>query len=160
VGYAPESERAAIAVHRPHLRGNQISAVSNHQAVGFTTYDWALTAAVFLTFPARLVQGAGWEIFLNADDTRVRAGLGGGDVGAAQRDRLEVFYLPTYAPQLTPAEYQNNDPKGSVNATATPDTRDELRDRIVAFMDRLSALPCHVRYFLHPGGEYAAPVRL
>jgi hypothetical protein len=148
-----------MAVPGPHLRVKRITAVSNHRAVGFTTYDGALTAAVFLTFPARLVQGAGWKIFLNADDLRAHADPGGSGVGAAHRDRLEVFYLPTYAPQLNPAECLNNDLKRMVNATATPDTRDGLRDRIVAFMDRLSALPRHVSYSLHPWAHCAALVR-
>jgi hypothetical protein len=147
-----------MAVPGPHLRVNRITAVSNHRAVGVTTYDGALTAAVFLTFPARPVQGARWKIFLNADDLRAHAAPGGGGAGAAHRDRLEVFYLPTYPPQLNPAEYLNDDLKGSVNATAMPDTRDGLRDRIVAFMDRLSALPGHVSCFLHSWALYAARV--
>jgi len=34
---------------------------------------------------------------------------------AAHAERLEVFYLPRYAPELNPDEYLNNDRKSQVN---------------------------------------------
>jgi transposase len=33
----------------------------------------------------------------------------------AHKDKIEVFYLPAYSPELNPVEYLNNDMKGEVN---------------------------------------------
>ena len=78
-------------------------------------------------------------------------------LGRGARERIELFYLPTYAPELNPEEYLNNDMKGSINATGLPHNKEELRSRIAAFMARLTHLPERVRnYFLHPCVQYAA----
>ena len=75
---------------------------------------------------------------------------------AAHRDRIEVFYLPRYAPELNPDEYLNNDLKGRVNAAGLPHNTEEVRSRIQGFMRKLLHLPEHVRsYFEHPCVLYA-----
>src|SRR5215468_7873123 len=69
-GYARAGERATMAVPRPHIRVNQISAVSNEGAVRFMTYQGALNAAAFLTFLARLIAEASRKVLLIVDRLR------------------------------------------------------------------------------------------
>ena len=77
----------------------------------------------------------------------------------AREERIEVFYLPRYAPELHPDEYLNNDLKGQVNATGLPHNKTEVRSHIQAFMRRLLHLPEHVMsYFQHPSVQYAADI--
>src|SRR6185437_15417838 len=160
-GYAREGERATLEVPGPHIRVNQISAISNAGDVQFMTYPGALTAAVFLQFLARLVAGASRKILLIADRLQahktpeVLAWLG------ERREQIEVFYLPAYAPEMNPVEYLNEDLKGAVNEAGLPDSKGALRERILGFMERLANVPKHViSYFLHPWVQYAAPVEL
>ncbi len=160
-GYARAGERATMEVPRPHIRVNQISAISNEGAVRFMTYQGALNAAVFLTFLGRLVAGASRKVLLIADRLQahktpeVEAWL------AAHRDQIEVFYLPAYSPELNPVEYLNNDMKGSVNEAGLPPDRPTLRGRLSGFMRHLLRVPEHVMsYFLHPWTQYAAAVEL
>lgn len=160
-GYARIGEPATMETPGPHIRVNQISAISNEGDVRFMTYKGALNAAVFLLFLQKLVAGAGRKILLIADRLQahktpeVQAWLG------EHRERIEVFYLPPYAPELNPVEYLNNDLKGVVNEAGLPDSRGTLQARILGFMDRLANVPKHViSYFLHPWVQYAAPVEL
>jgi transposase len=160
-GYARVGERATMEVPQPHLRVNQISAISNAGTVRFMTYRGALDAAVFLTFLGRLVAGLSHKVLLIVDrlqahkTPKVEAWL------AARRNQIEVFYLPAYAPELNPVEYLNNDMKGTVNKAGLPPDRPTLRSRLVGFMRRLVCVPEHVMsYFLHPWTQYAAPVEL
>ena len=44
----------------------------------------------------------------------------------AHRDRIEVFYLPAYSPELNPVEYLNNDLKGEVNEAGLPPDRADV----------------------------------
>ncbi len=77
------------------------------------------------------------------------------------KDRIEVFYLPAYSPELNPVEYLNQDMKGEVNKAGLPDDRQTLHSRITAFMDKLANIPKHViSYFLHPQVQYAAGIEL
>ncbi len=160
-GYAREGERATMEVPGPHIRVNQISAISNEGTVRFMTYKGALTAAVFLVFLGRLVAGATRKMLLIADQLQAHKAP---EVQAwleEHKDRIEVFYLPAYAPELNPVEYLNNDVKGRVNKEGLPENRGALHTRILRLMHRLAKVPTHViSYFLHPCVQYAAPIEL
>ena len=160
-GYAPEGERATLDVPDPHVRANQISTISNEGKVHFMTYTGTMNAALFLVFLGRLVRTTTRKTFLIVD--RLRAHMTP-EVAAwltAHRDRIEVFYLPTYAPELNADEYLNNDLKGTVNAAGLPHSKGEVRSRIQEFMRRLLHLPEHVRsYFQHPSVQYAAALNV
>jgi transposase len=160
-GYARQGERATMEVPRPHIRVNQISAISTEGTVRFMTYKGAFNAAVFLLFLAKLIAGAPRKILLIADrlgahkTPEVQAWL------AERRDQIEVFYLPAYSPELNPVEYLNNAMKGEVNEAGLPPDRPTLQDRLLGFMQRLVHMPERViSYFLHPWTQYAAPVEL
>jgi len=66
-GYARCGERATMEVPGPHIRVNQISAISNEGTVRFMTYKGSLNAAVFLVFLKKLIEGASRKILLIAD---------------------------------------------------------------------------------------------
>src|SRR4051794_31654984 len=53
-GYAPVGERATMEVPGPHIRVNQIAAISNEGTVRFMTYKGSLDAAMFLVFLTKL----------------------------------------------------------------------------------------------------------
>jgi transposase len=160
-GYAREGERATMEVPGPHIRVNQISAISNEGTVRFMTYKGSLNAAVFLVFLGKLIEGATRKILLIAD--RLQAHKTPEVVAwvEAHEDRIEVFYLPGYSPEMNPVEYLNNDMKGEVNKAGLPDDRGTLHAHIMAFMNNLASVPKHViSFFLHPKVQYAAPIEL
>jgi transposase len=160
-GYARVGERAIMDVPGPHIRVNQISAISNEGTVRFMTYQGALNAAVFLVFLQKLVAGAGRKILLIADRLQAHKTPEVQAWVEAHREQIEVFYLPAYSPELNPVEYLNNDLKGAVNEAGLPPDRPTLQGRLVDFMRRLVRVPEHVMsYFLHPWTQYAAPVEL
>jgi transposase len=160
-GYARVGERATMEVPGPHLRVNQISAISNEGTVRFMTYQGSLTAAVFLLFLGKLVAGARRKIILIADRLQAHKTPEVTAWVEAHQDSIEVFYLPAYSPELNPVEYLNNDMKGAVNKAGLPEDRGTLYTRIVTFMSHLASVPKHViSYFLHPWVQYAAPIEL
>jgi transposase len=160
-GYAREGERATMEVPKPHIRVNQITAISNEGSVRFMTYKGSLNAAVFLVFLSKLIEGATRKILLIADRLQAHKTP---EVTAwieAHKDKIEVFYLPPYSPEMNPVEYLNNDMKGEVNKAGLPDDRGTLHTRIMTFMNNLARVPKHViSYFLHPCVQYAAAIEL
>lgn len=160
-GYAPRGQRASMEVPGPHIRVNQISAIGNNGSVRFMTYKGSLTAAVFLMFLGKLIEGADRKILLIVDQLQAHKTPEVADWVETHKDKIELFYLPTYSPEMNPVEYLNNDMKAEVNKAGLPDDRATLHERIVNFMTRLSHLPAHViSYFFHPCVQYAAPIEL
>jgi len=158
-GYAPRGEPATQEVPDPHIRANQISTITNRGEVRFMTYTQTMTAALFLVFLERLLRSTTGKVFLIVDRLRAHMTPAVQAWVAAHQDRIEVFYLPRYAPELNPDEYLNNDLKGQVNATGLPIDKAEVRSHIQEFMRRLLHLPEHVmNYFQHPSVQYAAAI--
>src|SRR5947209_17164523 len=156
-GYAPAGEPATMSVPDRHIRANQISTITNEGQVHFMTYLGTMTAAVYLMFWARLRRGTAGKVFLVVDRLQAHKTPAVEGWLARHRGRIEVFYLPRYAPELNADEYLNNDLKGQVNAAGWPHDKHEVRSRIQAFMRRLLHLPEHVMsYFQHPSVQYAA----
>jgi transposase len=160
-GYARRGERATLETPPPHIRVNQITAISNEGTVRFLTYQGALNAAVFLLFLRKLIEGTTRKILLIADRLQAHKTPEVMAWVEAHKDQIEVFYLPRYTPERNPVEYLNNDMKGEVNKAGLPPDRGTLYTRIVGFMDNLANVPKHVvSYFLHPWVQYATPVEL
>ena len=158
-GYAPQGEPATLEVPDRHVRANQISTITNTGAVRFMTYAQTMTAALFIVFLGRLLRSTTGKVFLIVDRLRAHMTPEVQDWLAAHRQRIEVFYLPTYAPELNPDEYLNNDLKGRVNESGLPHNKQEVRSRMQGFMRRLLHLPEHVmNYFCHPCVQYAAAI--
>jgi transposase len=156
-GYARQGQPARIEVPDPHIRMNLISAISNEGSVHFMTYRPTMTAALFLTFLERLLGETRRKIFLIVDRLKAHEAEEVQRWLAGHRERIELHFLPRYAPERNPDEYLNNDMKGSVNASGLPDGSEPLRSRILGLMIKLLHLPEHVRhYFQHPCVQYAA----
>ena len=160
-GYAPQGERATMEVPGPHVRANQISAISNDGQVRFMTYTQTMNAALFLVFLRRLLRSTTGKVFLIIDRLQAHLTPAVQAWVAAHPNRLEVFYLPSHAPELNPDEYLNQDLKGKVNAAGLPHNKGEVRSRMQGFMRQLLHLPEHVmNYFLHPSVQYAAALNV
>jgi transposase len=156
-GYARVGEAPELKGSGGRFRVNMISTVTNQGKVRFMTYTKTLTAVVFLVFLGRLLQGSKKKVFLILDRHPAHEAAA---VAAWLREhlgRIELFFLPRYAPELNPDEYLNNDLKGQVNAEHLPDTSRELESNFQRFMNKLKGLPAHVKsYFQHPKVQYAA----
>jgi transposase len=156
-GYARVGRPPELRVPAGRFRVNLVSAITNGGKVRFMTYTGTLTAAVFLVFLGRLVRGARKKVFLILDRHPAHEARAVADWVAQHQERIELFFLPSHAPELNPDEYLNNDLKGRLNEERLPDTSQELRSNFQRFMEWLQDLPAHVRsYFQHPKVQYAA----
>lgn len=158
-GYSRKGHPAYIEVPGPHIRMNQIATITNEGAVHFLTYKETMTAALFITFLEKLLRETTRKVFLIADRLPAHEAQAVANWIADHVDRIELFWLPKYAPELNAEEYLNNDLKGSIGAEGLPKSTADLRSRIEWFMSQLLQLPERVRsYFRHPCIRYAAGV--
>ena len=150
-----------MEVPNRHIHMNLISTITNEGAVRFMTYKETMTAALFITFLVRFLRSTTGKIFLILDRLPAHVAAKVEAWVAARPERIELFFLPRYAPEVNAAEYLNNDLKGGVNAAGLPHDKPELRTRIQELMRKLLHLPKHVMsFFQHPSTQYAAGTQL
>ncbi len=156
-GYAPKGQTPIIQTQAKRFRTNLISAVNNQGKLRFMIYQETMTAKVLIRFMKRLIKDSDRRVFLILDNLRVhhakivKAWLG------KNKDRIEVYYLPAYTPEMNPDEYLNCDLKQGIRASSPARTQGQLEKKVLSHMRKLQALPSRVKsYFLHPAIQYAA----
>jgi transposase len=156
-GYARPGETPELTVSGSRFSVNMISTVTNQGKVRWMIYTGRMNAALFIVFLTRLIAGVTKKVFLIVDHLSVHEAAAVEQWSSDKADRIEVFYLPKYAPERNPDEYLNCDVKANINTDGLPRDREELRGKLRRFMQRLAKLPARVTsYFKHKYIEYAA----
>jgi transposase len=156
-GYAPPGQTPELTVPGSRFSVNMISSVTNQGKVRFMIYEGRMTAARFIVFLRRLIQGATCKLLLIVDRLSVHEAEAVREWVEQHRDRIELIFLPKYSPELNPDEYLNCDLKANLNEEGLPHNRGELKSRLSRFMHKLGKLSTRVKsYFQHPHLQYAA----
>jgi transposase len=134
-----------------------ISTVTNQGKARWMIIDGAFNADQLIEFLEALIKDATKKVFLILDNLRahhskpVKAWL------AERTDRIEVFYLPSYAPDLNPDERLNADMKHAIGAKVPARTKSKLKAAAEEHMTMIGRSPDRVRaYFKDPRVKYAA----
>jgi len=156
-GYAPKGTTPVIHLNAKKNHIGMISSISNHGQVRFMMYREAMHADLLITFMKRLIKDAGKKVFLILDNLRVHHSKRVSAWIEEHKKEIEVFYLPSYSPELNPDEYLNGDLKGRIRSGLPARSVKDLEKKTRSFMRTLVKRPHHVRsYFRHPSVAYAA----
>ena len=136
-GYAPKGKPPVLKVETKRERYNMISAITNKGSVRFMVFDDTMTQQKLIEFMRRLVADSERKVFLILDNLRVHHGKIVRAWLEKNRDKIEVFFLPPYAPELNPDEYLNHALKLSVHSGNHPRTKEDLKHKIHSFMRRM-----------------------
>jgi transposase len=145
--YAPQGETPVIVRPAARFTCSMISTLTNLGVLRFMVFEGALTAFIFLSFLQRLIRDAPRKVFLIVDNLRVhRAKLVTAWV-KANRDKIELFYLPPYAPEFNPDEFVNNDVKQAVARRQIPHDKASMKAGLRTYMRGLQRRPAKIRRF-------------
>jgi transposase len=155
--YAPKGQTPVLRLPAKRVSLNMISALSNQGKVRFMIYKENMTYQVLITFMQRLVKDAPRKVFLILDNLKVHHANKVQEWLLEHNSQIEVFYLPSYSPELNPDEYLNCDLKDGVHSAPPSRSDKTLRERVTSHMRKLQKLPQRVvKYFQHPKIAYAS----
>jgi transposase len=155
--FAPVAQTPVIARPAARFTCSMISTLTNLGRLRFMVFEGALNAIIFLTFLQRLVRDSPRKVFLIVDNLRVhRAQLVTAWV-RANSERIELFYLPPYAPEHNPEEFMHNDVKQSLARRRIAKNKAALKSGLRSYMHSLQRRPAKLRtFFQTPSVRYAA----
>lgn len=157
-GYAPRGETPTReVVNRNKGRVNFTAAVGQYGDVRFHAYNGTYDANVAINFLRSLAKSFDRKIYLVWDNLNIHkckavtAWLNQND------NKIKVFYLPPYCPELNPAEYLNCDLKRDVLSQVVSKTKEELKKKTTTFLRFLQRNSERVKkYFENKNINYAA----
>lgn len=154
-GYAPRGKTPTRRMKGTPEKINMISTVTNKGKVRFMFYRESLNVRVLKRFLERLLRDTGGrKVYLILDNLRVHRAAAVRSWAEERADRIEIFYLPSYSPDLNPDEYLNNDLKGEVNRRADSRHKGKLAKTALSAMRRIQKKPSRVRKYFD-----AEPIR-
>ena len=155
--YAPKGKTPVKETLAKRLSLNMISTVTNQGKVRFMTYKGTMNAQRFIIFLKRLIKGANKKLFIILDNLKVHHSKIVKKWEEENKNKITLFYLPSYSPELNPDEYLNNDLKSGIGLKQTPKNEKQMKNNVKSHMMYLQKNPKKVaRFFNHKSIKYAA----
>ena len=155
--FAPRGRTPVVTRTAIRFTQSMISSVTNQGRLRFMIYNGALNVSIFLAFLKRLVRDATRKIFLVVDNLRVHHAKAVMAWAANNKAKIELFFLPAYAPQHNPDEYLNNDVKQGLARRQLPKDKAAMKGALSSYMHGLQKQPEKVKsFFQAPNVRYAA----
>ena len=147
-----------LLVETKRQRANMTSAVSSQGKVCFMIYQDTMNQQRLIRFVERLVRTSERKVFLILDNLKVHHGKLAAAWLEKHRDKIEVFFLPAYAPEYNPDEYLNHALKISVHSGQLPYATNDISHKVQPFMRKLQHHPpLASNFFHHPLLSYLYP---
>ena len=155
-GYSPKGKTPVVHLSAKRVRMNMISSITNQGKVRFMIYSKSMNAQVLIKFLKRLIKSSDRKIFLILDNLKVHHAIHVREWLEVKEDELEIFFLPSYSPELNPDEYLNNDIKQGIHSKTLFRDEKSLKKGVLSHMRMLQKMPKRVKnYFKHPKIAYA-----
>ena len=136
-GYAPKGKTPVIRLSAKRTSTNMISAITNQGKVRFQIYDGRMNASQLIEFLRRLIKDAQRKVILILDNLRVHHAKLVKAWLAKQAEKIDVFYLPAYSPELNPDEYLNCDLKSGVHSKRPARNKKQLKAKVLSHLRML-----------------------
>lgn len=155
-GYSPKGKTPIVRLSAKRVSTNMISSITNQGKIRFMIYSKNMNARILIKFLKRLIKGSNRKVILILDNLRVHHANVVRDWLKGKEDQLEIFFLPSYSPELNPDEYLNNDIKQGVHSKALFRDEKSLKKGVISHMRMLQKMPGRImNYFKHPKIAYA-----
>ena len=127
--YAPVGKTpVTMAVGGTRQKLSMIATVTNQGKTRWMIIDEAFDAAKLIEFLQALIKDAGKKVFLILDNLRVHHSKLVKAWVNEHKDQIELFYLPSYSPELNPEERLNADSKQEMGKRVPIRTKAKLRE--------------------------------
>lgn len=128
---------------------NMISTITNKGVLAFMVFTGRFSARVLLRFLRRLLKHRPVTVFVIGDGHPVHKASAVRRWLKQHRDRIRLYYLPPYSPDLNPDELLNQDVKTNAVGRRRAATQQELIDGVRGYLRSTQRQPEIVRSYFH-----------
>lgn len=153
--WAPIGKTPIIEVTGARFSLNMVGAIDMRGQLRFMVIKGAITADEICDFLTRLMHNAENPVFLIWDGHPIHRSKKVRECVDSFAGKLEIFTLPSYSPELNPAEQVWNNVKHHGIGRKKVFGPDQLKSMVIGQLRRLQKLPSIVKsFFRHPDCSY------
>lgn len=156
--YSPAGKTpVTYAVGGTRQKLSMIATVTNQGKTRWMIIDEAFNSDKLIEFLEALIKDAEKKVFLILDNLRVHHSKPVKKWVEEHKEKIELFYLPSYSPELNPEERLNADLKQAIYTKVPVRTKDKLKAATAKHMQALEKSPERVKKFFQDSRvKYAA----
>lgn len=156
--YAPAGKTPVVfTVGGTRQKLSMIATVTNQGKTRWMIIDESFNSDKLIEFLEALIKDAGKKVFLILDNLRVHHSKPVKAWVAKRQDKIELFYLPSYSPELNPEERLNADLKHAIRSKVPARTKAKLKTAATEHMLKLEQSPERIKTFFQDSRvKYAA----
>jgi transposase len=147
--WSPKGETPIIIRTGKRFRLNMISSVTNQGKLQFMLFKQGFTADVFVDFTSRLIRYNRNKVFLIVDGHPTHKSQIVKKWLEENADRIEIFFLPAYSPELNPDELVNQDVKTNAVGKHRTLNVDQLETKVENYLEKRKTDPNQVKKYFH-----------
>ena len=156
-GYSPKGQTPIIQATAKYENISMVSAITNKGRVHWMIVDGTIDNEKFIEFLKGLIKYSRVKIFLILDNLRVHHSKMVTAWVEKNKERIELFFLPAYSPDLNPDEHLNSDLKFGIGSKIPSRSKKNLTNAAKEHLKMLNSAPERiVKYFEDPAILYAA----
>lgn len=155
--YGRRGQTPVIPGTGQRFRCNMMSTITNRGELSFMVFEANFTAALMIKFMQRLLRQRKRKVLLIVDRHPTHRSATVKRWLAQHTEKVALFFLPGYSPDLNPDEFLNQDVKSNALGRRRPATRREMIDGVRSYLRSTQHRPAIVKsYFQADSVRYAA----
>jgi transposase len=156
-GYSKRGQKPVQTQGGYRFGVNMISAINNSGNSRFMLFSGKMNGKKFIEFLRRLTKGQRQKIMLIIDNATYHKSALVLDYVAKHADKIELVFLPPYAPEINPDEYLNNALKQKLNHRPKAKSQKELGKAVISIMKTMQGRRTPIKnLFQNKNVKYAA----
>ena len=133
-----------------------ISALTSQGETRYMLYEDSMNQQRLIAFMRHILRTSKQKVFLILDNLKVHHGKMVAEWVSRHQEKIELFFLPPYAPESNPDEYLNHALKLFVHSGDLPESLSDIRHKTNSFMRSLQRNKVKASaLFRHPLISYA-----
>ena len=155
--WSPKGKTPIVSSTGARFGLNVVSAVSPQGNFRFMCVKGRVNAGVFIDFLKRIIQSTDRKVFLIVDGHPTHKAKKVKKFVESVSDRLELFFLPPYSPELNPDEFVWSDLKNNSLGRKAITCVEMMKQEVISYLRFIQKSLDRVRsYFKTPTTAYAA----
>lgn len=147
--YAPKGKTPVIKKTGQRFSVNMISALSNKGHLEFMLLEGNFNSEVFIQFLQRMQKHKQQKTYLIVDGHSAHKTNMVKEWVEKNKDKLTLYYLPPYSPELNPDELLNQDIKTNVIGKKRPINKEQMKNNVTVFLTNRKNNKKQVRKYFH-----------
>ena len=148
-GYAPKGVTPTLPIASHHIGVNMISAITNQGKLRYHSYRGKFHQDIYTSFLTRVIKGADGKAFVIVDNSSTHRGLLVQEWKEKNATLITIFHLPSYAPELNPTEYLNNNFKRVMVKRGYSKNQAEVQKKAMSIMCSIRSTKNRVESFFN-----------